>query len=45
MLVNPFHVSSTLLNEIKLTVEFWQEDDLNTTGFEVCLKHTLNPTK
>ena len=40
MLVNPFCVSPTLLNEIKLAVKFWQEDDLNTTGFAVCLKHT-----
>jgi len=45
MPVNPFCVSPTLLNEIKLTVEFWQEDGLNTTGIAVGFKPTLNPNK
>ena len=45
MPVNYFCISSTLLNKIKFTVEFWQEDDLNTTGITVIFEPTLNPNK
>ena len=45
MLVNPFCISPTLLNKIKLAVEFWQEDNLNAAGSAVGLKHTLNLNK
>ena len=45
MSVNPFCISPTLLNKIKLAVEFWQEDNLNAAESAVGLKHTLNLNK
>ena len=46
MPVNPFCISPTLLNEIKLAAEFQQEDNLNTAGIAVGFEPTLsNPDK
>ena len=38
-------IALALFNKIKFTVELWQENDIDTTGFAVCFKQALDSHK
>jgi hypothetical protein len=44
-LIDSLFITPALLNEIEFTVELQQENDIDTMGFAVCFKQTLDLNK